>query len=168
LFLLSVSGGKIGETIFRYFSSMNRSTSLLLSTLVLFVFVSPVFAGTTSVPPTREQKAAIACVAENVKTREGVLANEMDRYTKTILDAYKERQSSLSESYGHTEISTKVLKTEVNVIWSTFRLKTRNAAKEWKNIKQDAWKTYKTNVKTCVDKSNMSDVSNAASEISGS
>jgi len=147
---------------------MNRSTYLLLCTLVIFVFVSPVFAGTNSAPPTKEQAAAIACVAENVKTREGVLANGMDQYTKTIFDAYKERQASLTVSYGHTAISTQVMKTEVNVIWSTFRNKVRNAAKEWKKVKQDAWKTYKTNVKTCVDKSNMSDVSNAASEISGS
>lgn len=138
----------------------------LVGFVSLFFLSTPVLASKSTDTTSENQAASVVCVSGAVRNREAALSNAVNAYTENILDAYGTRQTSLVELYGSSsEKDPKILKKEVKNIWSTFRSSTKNAMKDWRKAKNDVWKAFKAEVKVCKDAANISDTTNASSEL---
>lgn len=138
----------------------------LVGFVSLFFLSTPVLASKSTNSSSEDQVASVVCVSGAVRNREAALSNAVNAYTENILDAYGTRQTSLVELYGSSsEKDPKSLKKEAKNIWSTFRASTKNTLKDWRIAKNDAWKAFKAEVKVCKDVANISDATNASSEL---
>lgn len=153
------------EEILNIIYCMTKSI-IFLGLVSVFFLSTPAFAAKSTNVSSRDQAASVECISGAVRNREAELSQAVTTYTQAVVDAYGARQTGLVELYGSSsEVDPKSLKKEVKNIWSAFHASTKDATKDWRKAKIDAWKVFKAEVKACKDVANVADASNASSEL---
>lgn len=103
------------------------------------------------------------CMASAVAAREAELAANLSDLHKSISDAYTARASALASAWSGTKTRAEI-KAAVKDAWKTFKSSVKSAQASWKSDKKSAWATFKSAAKACKAPSDTDDTSNASTE----
>ena len=108
----------------------------------------------------------VACVAAAVSAREVTLQAGITTLTGDTNTAYITRATALASAY--TQTGNDAIKAAVKTTWQQFGAALKIAKKNWQKSRDDAWKTFKTAVKSCGGSAfQISDSNNSSLEASG-
>lgn len=145
---------------------MNKIISTSIAALgISALLAAPAFAATATTTPAANATAKIQCVGKAVAAREASLSTGMTAYTSALNGAYATRGTELAAAYGKT--TNAEVKAGVKVAWTNFKTSVQTARKGWRSAQKSAWEQFRAAAKTCKAPGDISDSSNASSEVSG-
>ncbi len=89
----------------------------------------------------------MVCIQAAVDKRETDLAAGVESFVNGLRQAFAARKDALKAAWANSD--KKERDSALKAAWSAFGQSSKKARSDWKAARQNAWKTFRTEMKTC-------------------
>ena len=124
-----------------------KKTLALLSILAFVLVAIPHADARVTATSINKDGAAATCIKAAVATREASLGTGITAYGTAVSTAYTTRATALAAAYEKS--TAKEIDAAIKDAWKTFKTDLKTARADWKKTSKSAWTTYKSDRKKC-------------------